>query len=64
MAGYSQGEPVPNTQGCWYRIEIEECPVCGAGETHRTRMPPPAPPEEERTHFEHAYDYCMEWGSL
>jgi hypothetical protein len=58
MAGFASETPVRNQPGVWYFIHVSECPVCGRGEEHRTRMPPPAPPKEARYKFEQAYDYC------
>lgn len=62
MAGYAEVEPVKNEKGCWYKITVWTCPICGSWEEHRTRQPAPAPPLlpggwRERE-INEAWDYC------
>lgn len=64
MTGFAVQNPVANESGCWYLTTIYECPVCCRGEEHRTRMPAPAPPKEQRYEYEQSYDYCIERDGL
>lgn len=38
-------------KGFWYMQHIEECVLCGRTETLKERMPPPAPPKQDRYRF-------------
>lgn len=46
----------------WYMTYIDECPVCGRGNTERKRMYTPKP-ENPADRYEYCvnYDYCDVW---
>jgi hypothetical protein len=59
MSGFESSDPTPNEKGVWYKIYVSECPQCGRGEVHRTRMPAPRPEkDQDRYEFDQHYDYC------
>lgn len=60
MTGFASTEPVRRDEPHWYLVHCSECPACGRGETHRTRMPG-KPPEDgsERYVYEQIYDHCV-----
>jgi hypothetical protein len=58
VTGFASMTPVKNEPGVWYLVDISQCPVCGRSEENRTRMPPPAPPKDQRYAYSEQYDYC------
>ncbi len=45
----------------WYKIEHEECPVCGERNTIKYRQYTPKPIwEQDRVKFVEQYDHCLE----
>jgi len=45
----------------WYKIEYEECPMCGKQTQYKERQYTPKPKDySERITFRQVYDYCME----
>lgn len=51
MSDSRQGRDRRSGKGCWYKITITECAICGGGDEHRERREPPAPPKEARYEF-------------
>jgi hypothetical protein len=51
-------------KGCWYRIFIYACPVCGHEKVVRERQwdtKKPVDPRQRIVYDEMAYDYCLEY---
>lgn len=45
----------------WYKTYINECPLCGRGQTERVRMFTPAPAKDDfiaRYDYAQVYDWC------
>lgn len=45
----------------WYLFTTEECPVCGAGDSYKTRQYTPKPKDiSKRYEYLQWYDWCLE----
>jgi hypothetical protein len=42
----------PKGKGCWYKLYIRECALCGAGDASKRRRWDPKPPPEKRIDYE------------
>lgn len=58
MTGYSQSDPVRNEKGCWYKFDVDYCPVCADTTIEKTRMPSPKP-ENWEDRYEQTEYACM-----
>lgn len=48
-------------RGCWYFVEVHECPVCGKCDIYKERQYTKKPKEwVERNKIYEYYDYCLE----
>lgn len=55
----------PHRPKYWYRTTIQECPICGRGDTYRERMYTKKPADVRKRYiYETHYDWCMEYDSL
>ncbi len=44
----------------WYKFYVTECPVCGCGDTYRTRVYGKKPQDlEKRYKWDFSYDNCL-----
>jgi hypothetical protein len=60
MTGFAEVQPVANEKGCWYLIEISECPLCGSYQQHRTRQLGPRPKDDaQRYRYQQVWDWCQ-----